>query len=95
MTQALDAAGALIISLGALVMQAIGSIDAFLRDFMIGAGVGSRMQDIVLVIGTGLFIVVALRVFGGLLRFLVVVFLIMLVMHVMLSGNQIPGFAYV
>lgn len=91
----MDFVVALVLRLATLVMQAIGIIDAFLRGVMSRAGIGSQAQDIVLVAVAVVCIVAALRVFGGLLRFLIIVFLILLLMHVLLPGMRIPDYAHV
>lgn len=86
MTEIMDSVFALALRLGALIMQAIGSIEAALRSVMSDAGIDGRMQAIVLVGVFVLCVVAALRVFGGLLRFLIVVFLVLLLIHALVPG---------
>lgn len=94
MTQAMDFVFALALRLGALIMQAIGSTEAALRSVMSGAGIDDRMQAIVLVGVVVLCVVAALRVFGGLLRFLIVVFLILLLIHALVPGLRVADMAH-
>jgi len=95
MTQAIDFVLSLILRLIGLVMAAIAIIDAFLRGLMDRAGIGSQVQAIVLVAVAVLFIVAALRVFGGVLRLLIIVFLVLLLVHVLMPGLQIPSYVHV
>ena len=94
MTEVMDSVFALALRLGSLVMQAIGSIEATLRSVMSRAGIDGRMQAIVLVAVVVLCAVAALRVFGGLLRFLIVVFLILLLIHALVPGLRFADMAH-
>jgi len=87
----MDFVFALVLRLGTLVMQAIGSIEIVLRSVMSRAGIDGRMQAIILVGVFVLCVVAALRVFGGLLRFLIVVFLILLLVHALVPGLRVAG----
>ncbi len=91
MTQAMDFVLSLILRLIGVVMAAVGLIDAFLRGLMTRAGVGGQVQAVVLGVVAVLFILAALRVFGGVLRVLIIIFLVLLLIHVLMPGFQVPA----
>ncbi len=70
-----------------LFLGLFGVIDVFLRHALSRAGVPGSAQAVVILLVAVLFIVGVLRVFGGALRILLVVFLILLVLHVLVPGT--------
>ena len=59
-------------------------IENFFQGILTHAGVPENLQKIVLLLVAVVFIVVILRIFGGLLRWLIVLFLILLALHILL-----------
>ena len=95
MTHTLNFVLSLILRLVSVVMAAIGLIDAFLRSLMSRAGVGAQVQAVVLVAVAVLFIIASLRVFGGILRVLIIIFLILLLIQVLMPGFHVPAGVHV
>lgn len=63
-----------------------GVIETALRQALTQLGVAANIQSIVILVVAVLFILAVLRLFGGLLRILVALFLIFLVLHVLLPN---------
>ncbi len=59
-----------------------GVIEAACHDFMTRAGVPSNIQSVILLVVAILFIIAVLRLFGGVLRLLIVVLLILFLLHI-------------
>jgi hypothetical protein len=61
-------------------------IEQFCQGVLNQAGVPENLQKIVLLLVAVVFIVVILRLFGGLIRWLIVLFLILLALHILLPA---------
>jgi len=59
-----------------------GVIEVALHDFMTRLGVPSNIQSVILLVIGVLFIIAVLRLFGGVLRLLIVVLLILFLLHI-------------
>lgn len=70
----------------AFFVGVLGAIDGGLRRLLGEAGVDGQMQTIIIVIITVMFIIGVLRAFGGLIRILLALFLILLVLHLLLPN---------
>ncbi len=73
-----------------LVLEAIGIIDAFLAALMTAAGMPPNVQLVVLIVAALLLMVFAIRVLGGIFGVLLIVLLMLLIMHRLLPGMQLP-----
>ena len=75
-----------------LLLGVFGVIEGFVHSILIRAGVPENLQQIILIVVAVLLILSILRVFGGILRFLLVLFLILLVLHVLIPtlGHTAP-----
>ena len=88
-THALDAVWAAIAALVDLVLSALGVVELWLRARMAQVGVPHGLQTIVLILVAVLFLVAALRLFGGVLRVLLIVFLLLLALHILAPGLHV------
>ncbi len=61
-------------------------IEDFFRSILNQVGVPENLQKIVLLLVAVVFIVAILRLFGGLIRWLIVLFLILLALHTLLPN---------
>jgi len=91
MTQAFNVTYALILGLFAAIMTGIALIEGFLGGLMTQAGIPGQFQKPALIVAAVLLIVVALRVFGRVFGFLIVIFLILLLLHILFPGLSAPG----
>jgi hypothetical protein len=82
--QAITELLALIRSLVDLILSGLAAIEAWLRGQLTGLGVSGPIQTIILLAVALLLIVLALRLFGGVLRAIVVIFLILLALHALM-----------
>ena len=75
-----------------LLLGVFGVIEGFIRSILVQAGVPPNLQQIILIVVAVLLIIAILRVFGGVIRFLLVLFLILLVLHVLIPtlGHPTP-----
>ena len=82
--QAITKLLALIKSLVDLVLGALAAIEVWLRGQLAGLGVAPRIQTIILIAVAVVLIAVTLRLFGGVLRAVVVIFLALLALHALM-----------
>jgi hypothetical protein len=82
--QAITELLALIRSLVDLILGGLAAIETWLRGQLAGLGVAGPIQTIILLAVALLLIVAALRLFGGVLRAIVVIFLILLALHALM-----------
>ena len=82
--QALHTAGRWLELLIGLLLGVFGVIEGFCLLVLTAAHVPENLQQIALIVVAALFIISALRLFGGVLRVLLTVFLLLLALHVML-----------
>jgi hypothetical protein len=79
---------ALIRELVDLVLSGLAAIEVWVRHELAGLGVAPPIQTIILIAIAVVLIAVTLRLFGGVLRAVVAIFLVLLALHVL-----IPVFA--
>jgi hypothetical protein len=82
--QAITKLLALIKSLVDLVLSALAAIEVWLRGQLAGVGVAPPIQTIILIAVAVVLIAVTLRLFGGVLRAVVVIFLVLLALHALM-----------
>jgi hypothetical protein len=83
-----------IFALCAMAMQVIASADDVLGEVMDNAGIDPQHQVFILLIVTVMLVILALRVMGGLLGWLVLAVLILLLMHRIVPGMVTPDHFY-
>lgn len=79
--QAITKLLALIKGLVDLLLSGLAAIEVWLRGQLHGLGVAPPIQTVILIAVAVVLIVVALRLFGGVLRAVVVIFLVLLALH--------------
>jgi len=82
--QAITKLLALIKSLVDLVLGALAAVEVWLRGQLAGLGVAPPIQTVILIAVAVVLIALALRLFGGVLRGVVVIFLILLALHALI-----------
>ena len=82
--QAITELLALIRRLVDLVLSGLAAIEIWFRHQLAGLGVAGPIQTIILIAIAVVLIAVALRLFGGVLRAVVVIFLVLLALHALL-----------
>jgi len=82
--QAITTLLALIRSLVDLVLSGLAAIEVWLRGQLAGLGVAPPIQTIILIAIAVVLIAVTLRLFGGVLRAVVVIFLVLLALHALI-----------
>ena len=75
---------ALIRDLVDLVLGALAAIEVWLRGQLSGLGVARPIQTIILIAVAVVLIALTLRLFGGVLRAVVVIFLVLLALHTLI-----------
>jgi hypothetical protein len=66
-----------------VLLGVFGVIEGFIRSILVQAGIPANLQQIIMLVVAVLLIIAILRLFGGVLRFLLVLFLILLALHVL------------
>jgi hypothetical protein len=66
-----------------LMLGILGVIEGFIRSILIQAGIPEKLQQIIMLVVAVLLIIGIVRLFGGVLRFLMVLFLILLMLHIL------------
>jgi hypothetical protein len=89
-TRAIDALLQLLIQLGALILAGIVAVELWLRTQFALFGLPPTIQTVLLIAMAVVLILVALRLFGGLIRVAVVLLLLLVVIHVLLPIIQHP-----
>jgi hypothetical protein len=84
--QALHTVGTWLELLIGVLLGVFGVIEEFVHSVLLRAGVPENLQQIVLVVVAVVLIIAILRWFGGLIRFLLALFLILLVVHVLVPS---------
>lgn len=84
--QALHLAATWLELLIGLLLGVFGVIEEFVRTLLVQIGVPANLQQIVLLVVAVVLVVIILRVFGGLLRLLLGLFLILLILHVLVPS---------
>ena len=91
LTRVVDEIVRLLIRLGGSILEAVQAVETSLRVQLSAMGVPPTIQTIILVGASIGIILLALRVFGGLLRFFVIVVLILLAMKLLLPAMMLPS----
>jgi hypothetical protein len=65
------------------VLALLGDLEGWLRVELSHAGVDPQVQSVILVVVAILFLLTAVRIAGGILRILIVVFLALLILHIL------------
>ena len=92
MTHAIDLLVTIILALAGLVMEVIGAIDGLLAALMTSAGIPPQVQLILLIAMALVLVIAAIRLLGGIFAGLIVVLLVLLVVHQLLPGMEVPNF---
>lgn len=78
MNQALNTVVGLFWTIVNILLSAIGGIEQWLRGVLTGLGITGQTQGAILLIAFIVLLIAALQLFGGILRVLIVLFLILL-----------------
>jgi hypothetical protein len=76
----------LVVGLLDLVLTGLGALEAWLRVQLTAMGVSGEIQPIILIVVAVLFLILALRVMGGIIRLVVLVFLVLLILHILMPA---------
>jgi hypothetical protein len=76
----------LVVGLLDLILNGLGALESWLRVQLTAMGVGADIQPIILIVVAVLFLLVALRLMGGIIRLIVLVFLVLLILHILVPG---------
>jgi hypothetical protein len=68
-----------------VLLGIFGVIEGFFRSILVQAGIPENLQQIIMLVITVLLIIAIVRLFGGVFRFLLVLFLILLLLHVLVQ----------
>lgn len=82
--QAINALLALFASAADAVLAGLAAVEQWLRTQLTGLGVAPQIQTAIMIAVAILLLLLVLRVFGGVIRVVLVVFLILLALHVVL-----------
>lgn len=82
--QAINALLALFASAADAVLAGLAAVEQWLRTQLTGLGVQPQIQTVIMVAVAIILLLLVLRVFGGIIRVVLVVFLILLALHVVL-----------
>lgn len=82
--QAINALLALFASAADAVLAGLAAVEQWLRAQLTGLGVAPQIQTVIMIAVAILLLLLVLRVFGGIIRVVLVVFLILLALHVVL-----------
>ncbi len=74
-----------------LLFGVFGVIETAVRNLLNGIGLPENLQQIVIVVVGVMLIIGIFKVFGGIIRLLLIAFLILLVLHVLLPTLGAPG----
>ncbi len=82
--QAINALLALFASAADAVLAGLAAVEQWLRTQLTGLGVGPQIQTVIMIAVAISLLLLVLRVFGGVIRVVLVIFLILLALHVVL-----------
>lgn len=85
--QAFALVRSLFLDVVALVLGVFVAVEGWARGALAQAGVPRDVSNVVLILLAVLLFILALRIFGGLIRVLLVVFLALLLFHLLLSAT--------
>jgi hypothetical protein len=80
----------LLIRMGTAILSAVEAIEMSMREQLAVMGVSPLTQTLILVVLAFAIILLALRVFGGLLRLAVIVVLVLIALQVMMPALMMP-----
>lgn len=80
-----------VLALCDMVMRFLGTIDAALGEVMTSVGIDAHWQFLIMLVVTVILVVLALRLVGGLLGWMVLILLVMLLLHRVVPGIASPG----
>jgi hypothetical protein len=80
-----------VLALCDMVMRFLGNIDAALDVVMTSAGIDAHWQFLIMLVVTVILVVLALRLVGGLLGWVVLILLVLLLLHRVVPGIASPG----
>ncbi len=86
MDQAIETVFNLILTLLGLILAGVVFVEHWLRGVLQQSGVSGQTQGAILVGAAILLMIVAFRIFGGLLGILITVFMLLLIAHVVAPG---------
>jgi hypothetical protein len=84
--QALAALLSLLVDFVGLILAAIGGVEVWIRSQLSLAGVNPQLQTVILIALAVLLIVGAFRLFGGLLRIIIVIFLLLIAIKMLVPA---------
>ncbi len=73
----------LLVNLFDLVMHGLALLEGWLAAQLTAAGVSGQLQPIIMIVVAVLFLLAALRLMGGVVRLLIVLFLALLIVHIL------------
>lgn len=76
----------LLVGLLDLILNGLAALEGWLRVQLTSLGVSPDVQPIILIVVAVLFLLLALRVMGGVIRLIVLVFLVLLILHILMPG---------
>ena len=91
LTRVIDDIVRLLIRLGGAMLDATQSVEEPLREHMSATGIPATFQTIILLVAAIVMILLAVRIFGGLLRFAVIVVLGLLAIKVLMPNLLLPS----
>jgi hypothetical protein len=80
-----------VLALCDMVMRFLGNIDAALGAVMTSVGIHAHWQFLIMLVVTVILVVLALRLVGGLLGWMVLLLLVLLLLHRVVPGIASPG----
>nr|WP_294522921.1 hypothetical protein [uncultured Rhodopila sp.] len=83
-TNAINSILQLLLQIGNLIVAGLVAVELWVRGQLAAAGMAPSLQTVVMVSVAALLILGALRVFGGLIRVIVILVLILIAIHIVL-----------
>ncbi len=90
MTHAIDLLVLTIFALAGLVLGVIGFIDGILSAMMQAVGIPGNAQTVLLTVAAIALIIFAVRAFGRVFATLIIVLLVLILVHKIFPGMQVP-----
>ena len=76
----------LVLGLLDLVLHGLALLEVWLRGQLTALGVSAQIQPVILIAVAVIFLLAALRVMGGVIRLIVLIFLILLIIQILVPG---------
>nr|WP_294507888.1 hypothetical protein [uncultured Rhodopila sp.] len=83
-TNAINTVLQLLVQIGNLIVAGLVAVELWVRGQLAAAGMAPSLQTVVMVSLAALLILAALRLFGGLIRAIVILVLILIAIHIVL-----------